>query len=190
MKYKLKKLVRAAKSGDKNSSEIILNALKPLIISSIKKYEQEGEDYEELIQEGYLKVLQLIQSYDESKKIPFLGYIKAQLKYFFLNYFKRKQAMSDSLEYEIRIGDKVFPIAEYIIDDSPTVLEQYIENEEFLQLLQEIKKLTPKQRKVIELYYYQQMPLTDIAKSLGVSYMSVVKVKKRALDKIREKIDV
>jgi len=186
MKYELRELVAATQQGDAQSAEKLLIILKPLILSYIKRYGRKDDDHEELLQEGYVKLLTLIYNYDESKGIPFLGYVKTWLRYFYLNYFRKMRNIYDPLEYEVKTGHKTFPVTEVLIDDSPTVLDQYIDKEDKRQLLKGLNELTPKQKEVIKLYYYKQLPFNEIAKKMGIHYMSVVKIKKRALDRLRK----
>ena len=62
------------------SKEKLLLKLKPLILSNIMKYYKNYELYNDLLQEGYLHVLELLETYDREKKVHLLGYIKMNLK--------------------------------------------------------------------------------------------------------------
>ncbi|MBZ4646358.1 MAG: polymerase sporulation-specific sigma factor [Petroclostridium sp.] len=185
MQYKLKELVQRTKKGDDQAAEQLLLKLKPLILSSIKKYASIGIDRDELLQEGYLEVLRLTYDYDESKGIPFLGYVKAYLNYFFMNYFRGMKIVYDSLDQDVSIGDDKVSKIDFIHDDSPTPLEQYVVQESYEELSAAIKQLTPKQREIIYLCYYSKMPMTAIARKMNMHYMSVVKLKQRAIQKLR-----
>ena len=63
----------------------------PLIISSIRRYYNRIDQYDDLIQEGY-EILLSIKF--QSNKSAFLGYIKTMLKYHYLNKHKERQFLS------------------------------------------------------------------------------------------------
>src|SRR5699024_7371446 len=95
MYKELNQLLKKARRGDVSSQEEILERLKPLIIKSIQRYYNNKEEFQDLIQEGYLLVLECIENYDENKGVYFLGYVKAMLKFAYLN--KHKERIHTSL---------------------------------------------------------------------------------------------
>ena len=94
-------LVIAAKKGDKKSKEIIVEKLTPLIIKSIRTYYNKMDDFEELLQEGKLEVLQCIENYDIDHKTYFIGYVQAMLRFLYLNKHKIKSTTS----LNVRVGE-------------------------------------------------------------------------------------
>ncbi|ETO39501.1 MULTISPECIES: sigma factor-like helix-turn-helix DNA-binding protein [Thermoanaerobacterium] len=48
-----------------------------------------------------------------------------------------------------------------------------------------MNRLTAKQKNIIMLYFFERKTLVEISKELGVGYQSVVKLKDRALDRLR-----
>ena len=101
MYKELDKLVNKAKGGDVASKEEILNRLKGLVIKSIQRYYNKREEYDDLIQEGYLVILESIDNYDEERGVYFLGYIKTMLKYTYLNKHQERQHLS----LNVKVGD-------------------------------------------------------------------------------------
>ena len=71
----------------------------------------------------------------------------------------------------------------YTPDMLPEASEPFDQKEE--DLVAEIMQLPRKLREVILLYYYQDMTVTEIADSLGISQSSVSGRLKRARDKLR-----
>lgn len=180
-----KDLLRLAKEGDMDSKEEILNRLKPLIIKSIQSYYNRRELYEELIQEGNLCILEAIESFDEGKKIYFLGYAKTQLRYLYLN--KNKTRHHGSLN--VLVGEnKSEELQNTLPSNDTTGPEGLIEEETYRELEDSLSYLTARQRQVVLLFYAKKMSITDIAKELGVSYRTIVNTKTRALEKLRERV--
>jgi RNA polymerase sporulation-specific sigma factor len=94
MYKELDDLLAKAREGDTKSTQLIIEKLNPLIISSIRRYYNKIMDYDDLIQEGRLVVLECIKDYDESKGVYFLGYVKIKLKFLYLNKHKEKITLS------------------------------------------------------------------------------------------------
>ena len=67
--------------------------------------------------------------------------------------------------------------------------EEAMEKEELKKMLAEsLEKLTDKEKKVILLYYYEELTLKEIAEVLEVSESRVSQLHTRALQKMREKL--
>ncbi len=84
------KLLEKSKAGDLEAIEILLYKLKPLILASIRRYYNKVDEYDDLIQEGYEIILVAIEEYEENRGTQFLGYVKLQLKYHYLNKHREK----------------------------------------------------------------------------------------------------
>lgn len=177
-------LVRKAKDGDKEAKEKIIKRLQPLIISSIKRYYYNKNEFEDLIQEGNLKILESIILYDEDKKIYFLGYIKTMLKYMYLD--KHKGRSHSSLNEKIGGGDK--EIIDLLISDDEDILEDMVVKEDIKNLGDKLKNLTDRQRDVVVLFYIEKMSIGEIGEKLGVSYRTVVNTKTVAINKLKDMI--
>ncbi len=79
-------------------------------------------------------------------------------------------------------------------EDTPTTLEEHVsgqddelENwERHILLKDALRLLPPRERRVIELTYFEGLPQTDIAKELGISQMHVSRLLRRALARLRD----
>ena len=178
-------LLKRAKQGEKDIKEEILNRLRPLIISSIKSYYNRREHYEELIQEGDLCILECIESFNDEKKVYFLGYVKLQLRYLYLD--KNKERHHSSLN--IMVGDqKSEEYINTIASDQENGPEDMIQIETYKELQNSLNYLTARQREVVLLFYIKRKSIGSIANQLGVSYRTIVNTKTRALEKLREQL--
>ena len=69
--------------------------------------------------------------------------------------------------------------------------EEVVEEEELKEKLAEsLELLTEKERRVIELYYYEDMTLKEISKILEVSESRISQLHTKALNKMRKKMGV
>ncbi|MBO0322589.1 RNA polymerase sigma factor [Muricauda sp. CAU 1633] len=73
---------------------------------------------------------------------------------------KRKRSLLDEMESK---GDEV----KKVLDETPTVEDRLITEQNLANLLQDIKKLKPHYQKVINLRYFNELSYADIAKELN-----------------------
>ncbi len=67
MYKEIEKLLVLSKEGDVEAKERLLNKLTPLIISSIRRYYNEKDQYDDLMQDAYETILLAIEEYDPQK---------------------------------------------------------------------------------------------------------------------------
>lgn len=175
-------LLMKALQGDKKAIEEIINRLQPLIISSIKRYYNNTKEYEDLIQDGNIMIIQSLKDYDESKGAHFLGYIKSNLKFLYLNKHRTKTfvSLNEPVGY-----DKEEEIIDLLVSEDKEVLDLIIDNERNVRLIKAIDNLTSRQKEVIIYYYVKEFSIDKIAELLGVSYRTIVNTKTRALDNLK-----
>lgn len=175
-------LYQRAKKGDMKAKETLLKNLTPLVISSIRRYYNKKNDYEDLIQEGYEIILKCIEDYNPKRQVQLLGYIKAMLKYHYLN--KHREKVHLSLNEPLEDGEML----DLIVGEEKDPVDRLIEKEEYMSLQKSLNTLTPKQKKVIIDFYVENIPLGEIAKDMGISYRTVVNIKVNGLKKFRNEI--
>ncbi|PAB59377.1 sigma-70 family RNA polymerase sigma factor [Anaeromicrobium sediminis] len=181
MEYKMKDLLESAKVGNQDSKLKIVENLRPLIISSIKKYNYNNELFEDLYEDGKVEILKSINEFKENKNTPFLGYVKMKLKYMYLN--KSNKKTLDTVPIEKRHGKE--SLLE-ILDSGENSEDILIKKENTDEILKAIEKLDMNSRKIIYLYYVKNMKLKDICVTLDLTYYSGAKMKERAIKKIRD----
>lgn len=183
MKEDIQSLVTRAQKNEAGAATELIERLTPLIHASIRRYYFGRESREDLLQEGCLKLLELLQRFDASRGIPYLGYVKVQLKYFYMEKgrYSKKEAAVNPTE-----GEGV--LVEGLPDKSSNLEEHLVQRETERTLAAAIRELSNQQRRVILLYYGWGMDMRQIAKRLGVHYQTVVKTKERGLKKLKEKI--
>ncbi|MCT4605023.1 MAG: sigma-70 family RNA polymerase sigma factor [Marinisporobacter sp.] len=185
MEYRMKDLVARCKGGEMEAKEEIIEKLKPLIFTSIRKYYFGEEEFKDLFQEGALKILQAIHTFDEKRGVPFLGYIKLQLKFFYMD--RRKKVRKElSLNNQIDTGDDLLSFIDLVVDETANIEENLLKVQDSKILVKALKTLTEKQKQMIILYYGNGLSMKKISKRLGVHYQTVVKTKERALKAMKK----
>lgn len=175
-----------ALAGDLHSMERIFEMTTPLIKSSIKKYFFGNMAKEDLLQEGYLIIAQCLDDYDREKNIPFLGYAKTRLKFYYMDLGRKsKREECDSLNRKIHGKEGSVEIMEFVEDPSSSTDKNILKYEELIFLLNSLKVITPRETQIIRLYYFQNKNMKEISKFLGLSYRTVVNTKTNAIKKLR-----
>ncbi|KNF09676.1 RNA polymerase sigma factor, sigma-70 family [Gottschalkia purinilytica] len=168
---------------DQSIGKLIVN-LKPLIINSIKKYYNNYNLFDDLIQEGNEIILRVLKTMTFESEKHFLGYVKNALRFHYLDKHKQKN-MDISLNQTISQDEKIEMI-DTIIDESLTQEEMVIKNEEVNILWKGILSLTERQQEIITLYYIERKPIEYIARTLNISYRTVVNTKSTALKRLKK----
>lgn len=182
MYKELDELLEKARKGDVESTELIIEKLNPLIVASIRRYYNKAADYDDLIQEGRLAVLECIKDYDESKDVYFLGYVKTTLKFLYLNKHKEKILLS----LNTPIGEsKDQELIDILESEDGDILEEILKTEELEEIRYALESLTERQRKVIIYFYFEGYSISEIAKRMDATYRTIVNTKTNALEKMR-----
>lgn len=183
MKVANQVLIDKARMGDLGAKAELLEALEPLIISSIRKYYYRPGEFEDLVQEGRVKVLESLADFDPARGVHFLGYVQSVLKFFYLNKNGARQVLS--LDYESESGEALVNF----LEAEANIEEDYMAREGVMALRKAMSGLTDRERESLRLFYIEEISLGDIASSLGISYRTVVNNKARALKKLKEILD-
>lgn len=178
-------LVEKAKAGDNNAVAEIIEKLQPLVKGSIRRYYNKINEYEDLLQDGNIKILESIHSYEKSQGVHFLGYIKMNLKFLYLD--KHKIKLHDSLNQTTVDGET--EQIDLLVSEDLNLLDQVIEMETKVKLEQVLEGLSERQKQVVILYYFQKLKISEIADKLGISYRTVVNTKTKAIENMRGKKD-
>nr|WP_312578742.1 sigma-70 family RNA polymerase sigma factor [Sedimentibacter sp.] len=175
--------------GDKKSQEILLNKLHPLIYKNIYQYyESDDENIDDLVQEGYLVILNSLRTFDEGQDVHFLGYVKTKIVYFYKNYYRnnKNQRNTISLNQEIKNYNNGTELQDIILNKETDIFDRIIKEDEIRELLSNIKKLSKKEQDILNMYYRDKLSITDISNQLCMAYSTVVCRKSVAVKKLRE----
>lgn len=175
-------LVERAKKGDMEAKEEIITRLQPLILSSIKRYYYKGNEFEDLVQDGNIKILECIDDFQPKMGVYFLGYVKAMLRYMYLD--KHKIKIHTSLNEKLGEGEN--EIIDLLVSNDKDILESILDVEKIHELEKALEDLTDRQKEIILLFYIERMSMGDIASKLGISYRTVVNTKTNALKKLKQ----
>jgi len=180
----INELVVKTKSGDTQSLEELAQYYRPLILASIKRCvvrEPRLQSYrEDIEQEAYLILNELVQQYDETISL-FSYYLLTRLDYRILSRARRFIGKNTSGQ----------GVEETLFSNMPDHWEPMYVADPFNRLgLQEalttaIEQLSQPQQEAVDLYFYQGLNQQEAAKALGIGQASFSKRLARALEQLK-----
>ncbi|MDY0235684.1 MAG: sigma-70 family RNA polymerase sigma factor [Gudongella sp.] len=179
----IQKLYKESYLGDKESEVLILEKLKPLIISSIRKYNNNWSEFDDLIQEGREMILICIKDYNPNINVPFLGYVKSRLMYLYLNKLKTQKNLSLN-EVFGQDGEEYLEL----LESKENILESVLKRDLYTKLNECIDTLPRREKEVLRDFFFHDLTITQISKKYNVTYRTVLNQKTNALKKLRERM--
>lgn len=186
MSFLLQKTLEKAKEGSKTAKEELLNRLQPMINAAVNR--NWGDDKEDLYQEACIAVLECIKDYDPGRGVPFLLYVKKMLNFRLFNITRRRRHII-SLDQRLSVDDgEGSTFGDLLPSGEPNIQDIIIQKEDIKELYAAIQQLTPKQRQVILMHFFEGIKYKDIAQKRGKHYKSVLRLKDRALSSLKERM--
>ncbi len=143
----------------------------PLIKSIASKYRKEGVPFEDLIQEGFLGLLEAEKRFNTSRKVKFSTYAFYWIKKRILEAVRKEKIQSlNSLE----LKDEII---------ANPIIEKTYESKELDIFLD--KNLSSLEQKIFKLYFQEGKSLSLIAKELNMCREKVRQIKYLLLRKIK-----
>lgn len=160
----------------------IIRDFEPLIKKSIRMYIKDPNSFEDAMQEGRHAILGCIKKYDISSPVYFEGYVKMAVIYCIRD-FALKHRENVSLDEEINEdGGCLYDI----LDSGMDVEGDEIKKERIRSLKAALNKLSENERKVIHEFYFQEKTMKEMSRVRRCHYMTIVKHKEKALEKLRQ----
>jgi RNA polymerase sporulation-specific sigma factor len=172
-------LIDLCRSGDREAADQLLSLVRPMVLKTAWLFSNDSHSREDNIQEGFFIVLESIKSYDTRRGIPYLAYLKSALYYGIYRSVKKRLKCFHLLAE----GDAVM---EGIGDSGPSTEELALQWEEREELYNALETLTLRQKKVIMDIYMKNMSIKNISREMGISYIGVIKLRDRALERLRK----
>ncbi|MDD4781299.1 MAG: sigma-70 family RNA polymerase sigma factor [Tissierellia bacterium] len=182
-------IIQKSLEGDKLYEELLLIKLLPLIFNNIYNYYSLHDNIvDDLVQEGYIVILEALKTFDKNLNVHFLQYIKIKLKFYYKNYFR-------NTKYERQIGSLDQRIEKYyndikyeniFINNNISMEETFENNEEIKELIKNIQKLNIQEQEVLYLFFFQNLSMKKISKLLNTRYRTIVGRKYSAIKKLKK----
>ncbi|RKQ63245.1 RNA polymerase sigma-28 (SigD/FliA/WhiG) subunit [Thermovibrio guaymasensis] len=197
----------------KTRKEIVLEHL-PLVkkvANKIYKRIPEGVvDFEELVNTGVIGLIKAIDKYDE-KKAKFSTYAYIKIRGEILDYLRKLDFLPRSVRGKIKKGEiedlkeeiasfisleeklfsesDRFTVKDTLVSNNPTPEEELILSDMKNRLADAIRKLSEREKLVLQLIFVEELDLKSISEVLGISVSRVSQIKSAALKKLKNLLD-
>lgn len=169
-------LVRKAKEGDKFAMEELLNRFKFFIYKQAGKFSIPSYDFDDLVQHGYLSVINAVKLYNPEKN-SFTTYCTNGIINNFNALLKGKIKHFREVQDEGILNSKV---CEFTLED------EIIAYEETLNLKKAMVKLNYQEQNILNLVYVKGLTLKEAAALCDVKYRVAIEIRKIALGKLKQ----
>lgn len=187
-----------SQQGDLDARNLLVEHNLRLVAHIVKKYHSHDRDAEDLISTGTIGLIKAINTYNPSKGNKLATYAARCIENELLMLLRQKKKSAREVSLYEPIGsDKegneihLMDIMECTNDD---ILEQMIKQQHIQWIYQYLSScLTPREQEIITLRYglsgAAPIPQRDVATRMGISRSYVSRIEKRALEKLRARID-
>lgn len=162
----------------------VIEKVHPLIVASINKYAVNKGEFEDLYQEGIVRILELLKEFDKDKEVNIFYYLKLHLKFFYLNY-GRYEKKTVSLNIPVCEG---IELEDIIIDEGLNVEEIIIEKLTKEEAYKALHNLTEEDKYILEQLIIKGRILDDLAKELKISRTTLFRRKEAAIKQLRKRV--
>lgn len=158
-----------------------------------------GVEFEDLVHSGYPALVAAVETYDQSQESKFSTWFMFYLKTAFAETAGyrtkagRKEPLNNALSMDKPLSDEADSdlFGDYIPDPQATAGMQSVEEKYWHEQLCEavdtaMAGLSDDQREIIQLRYYQDMTLKEIAEQQGISFERVRQKECKALRELRK----
>lgn len=173
------RVIRAREDNEEAGK--IIKDFEPLIKKCIRMYIRDLNSIEDAIQEGRLAVFRCIMNYDITSRVPFEGYVKMAVIYTIRNFASKYRGNVSLDENTNEEGGSLLDL----LDSGMDIEGEEIKKDTIRCLKAALDKLTDKERKVIDEFYFEGKTMREISRGRRCHYMTTVKHKERALEKLR-----
>ena len=195
-KEKEKEYLILAKNGDKHAKDVLIEHNLRLVAHIAKKYTNYG-DNDELISIGSLGLIKAIESFDVDKGAGLATYASRCIENEILMTMRGTKKYRSNISLNDPIGvDKdgnELTVIDMLADDKSVIDD--VESSIILKKLTEIAKdaLDEREYDIIARRYgidgFDALTQREVAKAFGISRSYVSRIEKRALEKIRARVD-
>ncbi len=187
------KYVEMSMNNDEFARNKLIEHNLRLVVFLAKKYDNTGTDLEDLVSIGTIGLIKAVNTYRLDKNIKLATYASRCIDneiLMHLRKIKRKKtevSFEDSLSYDSD-GNELH-LEDVLGTDKDIVTKGLDEELDKRIMLEEISKLSPRDKEIIELRYglNQKKELTqkDVANLLGISQSYISRIEKKVIKKLK-----
>ena len=187
------KYVELSMNNDAKARNKLIEHNLRLVVFLAKKYDNTSTDLEDLVSIGTIGLIKAVNTYRLDKNIKLATYASRCIDNEILMYLrktKRKRtevSFEDSLSFDAD-GNELH-LEDVLGTDADIVTKGLDDELDKSMMLEEIEKLNPRDKEIIELRYglngKKEMTQKDVASLLGISQSYISRIEKKALEKLK-----
>lgn len=186
------------KEGSLEAKNILIERNMRLVAHVAKKYQNAGEDMEDLISIGTIGLIKAVTTFDAGRGSRLATYAARCIDNELLMYLRAKRKMSREISLYEPIGtDKEgnqISLLDIVESEEPDVLEKIELHKNVEKIYQKLPEvLNDREKEIIILRYglYNQKVQTqrEIANRIGISRSYVSRIEKHALEKLKKSLN-
>jgi RNA polymerase sigma-B factor len=183
-------------SGDRAARERLIAQYLPLVRGLARRYAGRGEHLDDLVQVGVIGLMKAIERFDLDRGVELPAYAIPTIAGEIKHHLRDRVAPIKMPRPQGGSAAERPPLVESLStggdgDDSvlPGVLERGFElGEDRATLERAFRVLDPRERQVLQLSYFAELPQSRIGTELGISQIHVSRLVRRALAKLRTEL--
>jgi len=190
------KLLERMAAGDREARNILVERNLRLVAHIVKKFDNTGEDADDLISIGTIGLIKAVNTFDPDKKTRLATYAARCIENEILMHLRStKKTRAEVLLYDPIGSDKEgneITLLDILGTDADLVADRVEQRMNSERLRDRLKRLTRREKLILELRYGLvdgvRQTQREISKVLGISRSYVSRIEKRAINKLQEQM--
>ena len=187
------KYVELSMNNDQKARNKLIEHNLRLVVFLAKKYDNTNTDLEDLVSIGTIGLIKAVNTYRLDKNIKLATYASRCIDNEILMYLRKTKkkrtevSFEDSLSYDAD-GNELH--LEDVLGTESDIVTKGLDDElDKSMMLEEIEKLSPRDKEIIELRYglneKKEMTQKDVATLLGISQSYISRIEKKVIKKLK-----
>lgn len=166
--------------GDRGARARLIEAYQPLVFKVVMGLGLPAASVLDMIQEGTVGLIDAVERFEPARGFRFSTYAAYRIRGAVLNALRRERGRAASLEDgEGATWERWEDLA---AEDALTAVEEGLLAR---QVAEEVRRLPPRERAVLEAFYFRPRGAAQAARELGVSVSHLYRLHQRALATLR-----
>ncbi|MCR5123259.1 MAG: sigma-70 family RNA polymerase sigma factor [Ruminococcus sp.] len=185
------------KTDNRRACELLIVHNLRLVVYISKKYESPSATSEDIISIGTIGLIKAVRSFDPEKNIKLATYASRCIENEILMFMRKasQQRTEISIDEPLNIdwdGNELL-LSDILSSDEETAAEKLGHECEQRALMEEIDKLPPRERQIMELRFglngAKELTQKEVAERIGISQSYISRLEKKIIKEIRAKLE-
>ncbi len=189
---KIEDMISLARSGDKSAQEELIGLYRPYLsrVIAAKRSGKSNSRFSDsdVVQDACMLSILGLKKFQGSTEPEFTGWIRAILLNRMRELHRTNTAQARDERREVCNSPSRSAVIEWFVDTGPSPQSRAIQGENALRLLAALEELPANQRQAIELRYFNQKKLRQIAELMDSTPGAVAGLIRNGLEKLEKRL--